>query len=490
MKEKILLTIILLLFAVSVTGLEHSEEVLDHRMDAKAISGVDTGEEAARCSLRFDGGTNPSQAGNVQTSLSCPDGGVEHSDDWIGARLVDGSDSRAPEEVAVVSDPVRCPDGVCYRMSSGSIEVNVVNDPPSNRGNSVGNPAFEQNDLGGEMPDTEMNSAAVIGFGSFSISKRSARTGRNPQTGKAIQGSGDESDRALANRMLSSIKASDCPEDGRERCVVEAVKNSEVYSDLSSEGEIEILMTLTADPLVAPRSDGGDFNDSDTDLGPGELCENICHFIVPDFDGDGYPDLAVERSGNIFNWTVDGETVAETKVNKETAADTQVIFMQVETDTEATSRAELIDAIASTSGLSKADSKKALEGFINTTNNVASEPECCFDYNSDIEDTPASSGGIDKATPKLYERLEQKDKRIAELEDRIRELESGREVNSSVQESPENGDDQVVRKKPGRASPDTDSDGDGLEDATEEESLEPVRRPGFVDRMLSSIFGR
>ncbi len=28
---------------------------------------------------------------------------------------------------------------------------------------------------------------ALVGFGSFSISKRAARTGRNPQTGKAIQ---------------------------------------------------------------------------------------------------------------------------------------------------------------------------------------------------------------------------------------------------------------------------------------------------------------
>jgi len=28
---------------------------------------------------------------------------------------------------------------------------------------------------------------ALVGFGSFSIAKRAARTGRNPQTGKAIQ---------------------------------------------------------------------------------------------------------------------------------------------------------------------------------------------------------------------------------------------------------------------------------------------------------------
>ncbi|MCC6691558.1 MAG: HU family DNA-binding protein, partial [Bacteroidia bacterium] len=28
---------------------------------------------------------------------------------------------------------------------------------------------------------------ALVGFGSFSVSKRSARTGRNPQTGKEIK---------------------------------------------------------------------------------------------------------------------------------------------------------------------------------------------------------------------------------------------------------------------------------------------------------------
>ena len=31
------------------------------------------------------------------------------------------------------------------------------------------------------------NRVALIGFGSFSIAKRAARTGRNPQTGKAIK---------------------------------------------------------------------------------------------------------------------------------------------------------------------------------------------------------------------------------------------------------------------------------------------------------------
>jgi DNA-binding protein HU-beta len=31
------------------------------------------------------------------------------------------------------------------------------------------------------------NRVALVGFGSFSVSKRSARTGRNPQTGKEIK---------------------------------------------------------------------------------------------------------------------------------------------------------------------------------------------------------------------------------------------------------------------------------------------------------------
>ena len=31
------------------------------------------------------------------------------------------------------------------------------------------------------------NKVALIGFGTFSVSKRKARTGRNPQTGKPIQ---------------------------------------------------------------------------------------------------------------------------------------------------------------------------------------------------------------------------------------------------------------------------------------------------------------
>ena len=40
---------------------------------------------------------------------------------------------------------------------------------------------------------------ALVGFGSFSISKRAARTGRNPQTGKAIKIAAKNSHYCLAN---------------------------------------------------------------------------------------------------------------------------------------------------------------------------------------------------------------------------------------------------------------------------------------------------
>jgi DNA-binding protein HU-beta len=33
----------------------------------------------------------------------------------------------------------------------------------------------------------KMNKVSVVGFGTFSVSKRKARTGRNPQTGAAIK---------------------------------------------------------------------------------------------------------------------------------------------------------------------------------------------------------------------------------------------------------------------------------------------------------------
>ena len=508
MYRKFIVIIAVLMFSANATAVETINATPEERInlerssspDVKAMAQTGTSEKPnyTRCRLGI-GGTDHGWSGNSdyssQATLTCPDKEGEQ-DGRIVARLAANDDTeRAPKDIAIVKDRESCPgDQVCYLMDNGSITVTVVNTPPTVRDNSMGNPMFEGKDNDGKMPeDTEMNSATVIGFGSFSISKRSARTGRNPQTSKEIQETSDESDIAIANRVLASIKSSDCPEtEGRERCIVEAIEDSDMYSDLSAQGDVEMLMTLTADPLVAPRSEGGGDCD-DTDPG---VCGKTTHFVNPDLDGDGLPDLAVEQSGNIFNWTINGETVVTTTVNKARAADTQVIFMQVESDAEARSRPELIDAIASTSGLSKADSKKALDGFIETTNNVASEPECCFDYNrptESSEEKTVAAKDIDKASPKLYDTLTKKDERIAELEQRIRELESENEVNPGAEASPEQGNDRVVRKKPGRTVEplDADSDGDGIDDGSESEDLEPVaepRRPGFVNRLLGSIF--
>ena len=501
MIRKFILAGVLLLFTVSVTGLNHSEQSIESRMDvapdlkSEMRSSIEVREKTnqARCSLRFHGeGTDHGWAGNVQASLSCP--GDSESREGITARLAT-PDSSAPDEVLVVPNSELCnEDRVCYRMTSGTVDVNVVNDPPTVRGN----PLYEDDGQTGENPlyETSMDSTAIIGFGSFSISKRSARTGRNPQTGKEIQSSGDESDRALANRMLASIKSSNCPVDGRERCVVEAVKNGEVYRDLENRGEIEILMTLTADPLVVPRSieGSGDCDDRDPDVRP-KLCGTTTHFLDPDSDGDGIDDLTMEQSGNLYEWKVNGEIVANATVHSARAADTQVFFLQADSlDLEVSSRAELVEAIASKSGLSKADSKKALDGFIESTLAVEldkSSPYIAKARNEPAEDltNETSDKALDRATPELFESLERKDARIAELEARINELES-RESMNSTRETTE-GNDPVVRKKPGRSQGiDTDSDADGLSDGTEEqEVVEPVRRPGFVNRLVGSIFG-
>ena len=513
MYQKFIFIIALLLFVASATAVETINKTPEDRInferssspDVRVMAQTDASENTkhTRCRLGM-GGTDNGRVEDSdyssQATLTCPDGKVEHTDDWVAASLATGDTERAPENIAIVKDKDSCPgDQVCYLMNNGSITVTVVNTPPTVRGNSMGNPMFEGNENDGKMPENEINSATVIGFGSFSISKRSARTGRNPQTGKEIQETPDESDRAIANRVLASVRSADCRKtEGRERCIVEAIEESDMYSDLSAQGNVEILMTLTADPLAAPQSNGGgDCDDTDPGIRPG-VCGKTTHFVNPDLDADGLPDLAVEQSGNIFNWTVDGKTVATTSVRKANAADTQVIFMQVESDAGARSRPELIDAIASTSGLSKADSKKALEGFIDTTNNVASEPECCFDYNSETKspsDTAVAAKDIDKASPKLYDTLTKKDNRIAELEARIRELESENEITPSAEASPEQGNDRVVRKKPGRAAEpsDADSDGDGIIDGSESDESEPVaeetRRPGFVNRLLGSIFG-
>ncbi|MDR3235943.1 MAG: HU family DNA-binding protein [Prevotellaceae bacterium] len=47
---------------------------------------------------------------------------------------------------------------------------------------------------------------ALVGFGSFSVSKRSARTGRNPRTGAAIKIPAKKVVRFKAGAELSAIK--------------------------------------------------------------------------------------------------------------------------------------------------------------------------------------------------------------------------------------------------------------------------------------------
>ena len=46
---------------------------------------------------------------------------------------------------------------------------------------------------------------SLVGFGTFSISKRKARTGRNPQTGKAIQIKAKKVARFKAGKALSEF---------------------------------------------------------------------------------------------------------------------------------------------------------------------------------------------------------------------------------------------------------------------------------------------
>jgi len=118
---------------------------------------------------------------------------LEHTDSWE-AELRSSSEEfgRSLESVAVVLNPDRCPESrVCYQLTEGSVDVGVVNDPPTTRGN----PLYEDEGNKGSNPlyESRMDTVSLVGFGSFSISKRSARTGRNPQTGKEIQIPADES---------------------------------------------------------------------------------------------------------------------------------------------------------------------------------------------------------------------------------------------------------------------------------------------------------
>lgn len=523
MKVKIALIFVIMIFAATATVAQDEATDREVRIYGADDSGLD--REASTVSTAKNSITaicildiSSSEDTEVSSAtLKCGQGEIhcgtddrcEASDTEAGneslgflkAELVNGDSDRRSESVSVVLDSVRCPDGVCYRLSEGSVDVGVVNDPPTTRGN----PLYEDEGNVGESPLYEPEALAVIGFGEFSISKRSARTGRNPQTGKEFQDSspGENSDRAITNRLNSLQKSAQCPVDGREKCITDSVRESEFFQELSSQGDIEILMTLTADPLVASPSDGEVCGQEDS-----EICRTVVVSIDPDSDDDGLLTVT-QTSGNSFEWNVENRTIATTRAVKSISGSSQAIFIQVNGSKGEMTKAELIEAMASHAGLSKADSKKALEGFIQTNVDAASRPSCCFDYNNDLVGIPVDQDlndsermikELDKASPYIADTLSRKDARIEELEQRVRELE-GSELNSTRGASTEGqGNDRVVRKKPGVIGSDTDSDsldadsdGDGLGDVEESdqddlESGDNSDRPGFFGRFLSSIF--
>ena len=49
------------------------------------------------------------------------------------------------------------------------------------------------------------NAVQLIGFGTFSVSKRAARTGRNPQTGKEIKIAAKKVAKFKAGKALSEV---------------------------------------------------------------------------------------------------------------------------------------------------------------------------------------------------------------------------------------------------------------------------------------------
>lgn len=87
-----------------------------------------------------------------------------------------------------------------------------------------------------------------------------------------------------------------------------------------------------------------------------ELSKTVNSLDTGDLDGDGFGDIAisVERSGDTVK-------VTATSIDKRSA---RTGAIQTETHMN---KAELIEALSSQAGLSKADSKKALNGFINAT---------------------------------------------------------------------------------------------------------------------------
>ena len=477
MKRKIGLIIFVLLFAGAAAAQTSSDSISLREMDIgtedlsdeeverlrSAIRDAKVSEASAslksvvagegKCVILSEGsksdgsGTDHAWGGNA--ALVCPGEGLEHTDDWVEwttrAHLAGdppSNQSWPPRFVNLVLDADNCPgDQVCYRVEGRQVTVQPVNDPPvvERAPVGIGNGVQWPYNLTGQ-PAT----LAMVEYGS-STSERAAY----PPIGIAVNAS------VPKGTVYSEPPAADCDDQ---------------------------------DPDVRP---------SESD---GKLCGTTTHFLDPDSDGDGFGDLTVAETGNELEWRVDDETVAKAETDVIESVGGNIIILNVEGARE---RPELVEAIASKSGLSKADSKKALDSFIYISMKVAYDE---IDKSSPyIAKGRAPSDEVDKATPEINKGLSNetelrsriaelgaelavKENRIDELESRLQDLEGG-EVSGS-ENGDKQGDDSVVRKRPGEAAEgnDADSDADGLGDATEEETDEPVRRPGFVNRLLGSIF--
>ena len=250
-----------------------------------------------------------------------------------------------------------------------------------------------------------------------------------------------------------------------------------------------------------------DCDDQDADVRPsesdGKLCGTTTHLLNPDSDGDGIDDLTVAETGNELEWRIDDETVVKAETEVMESVGGNIIILNVEGARE---RPELVEAIASESGLSKADSKKALDSFIYISMRVAyDEIDKASPYlakgrapSDDLDKaTPELAKELDKASPKLAEAIAIRDARIVELEERIAELES-RDTENSTKDSDNDGLSDGVEEDEMMEERDTNESLDYRERERElsEEFDSPDQgsgsdqgdRPGFVQRLLSSIF--
>lgn len=150
------------------------------------------------------------------------------------------------------------------------------------------------------------------------------------------------------------------------------------------------------------------------------------------------------------------------------------------TNAAAMNKAELIDAIASKSGLSKADSKRALDGFINaTTKALASGGRVALtDFGVlSVSTTAANTDGCSsESTVEFYASS------LFDASEKAQETPFAMRVGEVVEQADGTlwvfgpstdaalayGDDLVLRKRPGRkAAGDPDDDDDGLGDGVE-----------------------